>query len=906
MENKNVQILSIEGKDVLTKRYVVNKETLYKGSLDDSLENDELNALSKKIIKINKKKDRLYSNDIITITFDYACKGERDLTDEEYERVENLKRALSLLNDSKDIKHTKELIKLAERKINKKTIREQLYQYGFNITIDGKLKHFKRYKRSSGSARVGKCLFINDKYHKHMIDWSFADIPHEENTEMDCASMESYIALPTSSCIGRFKLYPENILLIEDGESTFTDTVMATRLVNEEKDEEGNVIGGDLDTKAEETKITNKIWDGESLLDKSIFEENGYEDKCILQIRNRFFKGIGINTDIQQFFKDNNITEVSQLNGKTIAKNISDIKLITTPSSIKYLKYGTFENWIKQIVEDWGICKYEKPQRHFNGMVQTHYQLINTLGMDKPTTYNFLKDTIDYINLLKTDTAVFKYHLGLKKVDEDELSHNINNSSDFILSVLNINDDFINTKICKNFRNEIVKNYIKNARKGHILVEGNYSVVISSPLEFLKASIGHWHGESLIKPYECVTSKFKIGEEVLGVRSPQPTMCNINVFKNNSYSELDKYFNTKSQEVIFISAIGWNIFELESSMDVDGDAMMITNNKYIVQSAKKLLETVNIDGKEISRFLVSTDFTPKLSIKRHYNWSDLADTDIKCSSNKIGEIINLAQLLNSVYWDMKYNGATEEELFELYKDICQLNILSCIEIDRCKKLSPVDATKELKKIRAKGYLGRGNIVRNKNKKEVGVRPYFFKFLDGGKDYKFKKFNTGMDYLEIVLDENINNIKTNEKSINLINLLHKCNAKKADRHNINKIKKVVKELKYKQSNIWNDSGIGYMQKIELLNDEHNQFMKKLSNITITKELIYTIMLRINESNYNEKYIEYKSIGKRIINTLYNLDKVLFLKSFKIIKNNALFLQEDDNGNIKLYDLRLNKI
>ena len=63
--------------------------------------------------------------------------------------------------------------------------------------------------------------------------------------------------------------------------------------------------------------------------------------------------------------------------------------------------------------------------------------------------------------------------------------------------------------------------------------------------------------------------------------------------------------------------------------------------------AKKLNETVIIEGKEIKRFLVSTDFTPKSAIKRKYCMEDLCDTDIKCSSNKIGEIINLAQMLNS-------------------------------------------------------------------------------------------------------------------------------------------------------------------------------------------------------------------------------------------------------------------
>ena len=574
MRNKNVQILSIEGKDLLVKKYKVTDKTIYKGSLDDSIEVDKLKTIGKKVIKYNKKKKRLYSDDILTVTFNYASKGELDLSDEEYERVESLEKTLELLildnGNSNIIKETKNLLQMAKQNINKKLIREQLYQYGFNININGKMKHFVRYKRSSGSARVGKCLFINSKYYKEMIKWSFAGIPHKENTPMDCASMESYVSLPASSCIDRIKLKPENILLIEDGESSFKDTVMATRLINKDYDENKNIIGGDLDTNIEETTITNKIWDGSNLLDKSIFIENGYEDKAILQIRNRFFKGIGINTDIQQFFKDNNITDIGQLNGKTVAKSIEDIKLITTPSSVKYLKYGSYEKWLEQIIEEWGVCKYEKPQRHFNGMVQTHYQLINTLGMNKETTEQFLQDTINYINLLKIDTAVFKYHLGIMNNTEDEngeLLDNVNSNLDFILSVLRVNDDFIHTKLCKNFRDEIIKGYIANARKGHILVEGNYSVVISSPLEYLKASIGKWNNESLIKPHECVTSKFKTGEEILGVRSPQPTMCNMTVFKNNKYEELDRYFNTQSKEVIYISAIGWNIFEQQSSMD---------------------------------------------------------------------------------------------------------------------------------------------------------------------------------------------------------------------------------------------------------------------------------------------------------------------------------------------------
>lgn len=909
--NKNVQILSIEGKDLLTKNYKVDKNTLRKGSLDDSMEVDKLKTLGKYIIKLDKKKKRLYCNDIITVTFEYACKGERDLTDEEYERVESLRQTLELV-ETKDKKEIKELLKIAERKINKKEIREQLYQYGFNINIDGKNKHFVRYKRTSGSARVGKCLFISDRYAKDMIDWSFAGIEHKTGTEMDCAGMEAYISLPTSSAIDRFELKPENILLIEDHYSKFSDTVMATKLINEEYDENNNVIGGDLYTDVETTEIKNNLFDGESLLDKSIFEEYGYGDKATLQIRNRFFKGIGVNTDIQKFFKDNNITDIKQLNGQTVAKDISQIKLITTPSSVKYLKFGTFEKWLQQIEVNWAICKYEKPQHHFNGMVQTHYQLLNTLGMSKEEMELFLQDTVSYINLLKNDIAVFKYHLGINSKAESveeieekiELSSNIDSTNSFILNMLEINEDFEYTKMCKKYRKNCIDSYIKNARKGHILVEGNYSIIVSCPYEYLLASIGRFDGTSQLKPFECVSSKFEENEDILAVRSPEPTMSNITILKNTKNEMIERYFNTDSKEVCYISPINNNIMELLSSCDFDGDAFMITNNKLLVECGKRLQESVNINGEVVKRFLVSTDFTPKSSIKRKYTPLDLADTDIKCSSNKIGEIINLAQMLNSLYWDKKFKGADELELLELYKDISNLNVLSCIEIDRAKKISPVDAAKELKKIREKHSLGRGDITRDKKKKEVGVRPMFFKYLDGGKDYKFKRFNTGMDYLNKILDEKIDKWEkgTYKKEIKIHKMLVTGQNKKASRKTIEKIKKYYIDMKKNINYLYSNNSDNRYEEIVFIK---NETINKIKKTRIDSYVIYNIIKRISMSEYNAKYEDYKSLGNKIISLLYECDKVSVLNCFKIKSNNNSFLIKNDKGDINLYGVLFEK-
>lgn len=332
-----------------------------------------------------------------------------------------------------------------------------------------------------------------------------------------------------------------------------------------------------------------------------------------------------------------------------------------------------------------------------------------------------------------------------------------------------------------------------------------------------------------------------------------------------------------------------------------GDSLEITDNKYIVEACKRQNENIIVNGKTIKRFLIPTDFTPKSSIKRKYNWKDLADVDIKCSSNKIGEIINLAQMLNSIYWDKKNNNScSEEELLELYKDICQLDILSCIEIDRCKKLSPVNAKKELDRIRNKHYLDKGTITRNKQQKQVGVRPYFFKYLDGGKDYKFKKFKCGMDYLNKILDEDIN-IKDYEDNIPIVDLLEENNLKTLHPTVVTRFKDKILKMRADQQTIWMDKQIS--NKFECVNEIYSEFLNSLK-IELSNELMYFIFLRISKSDKNENYKEYKTLGKIMLQILYDKDKKAFLNNIKI-KSKNIKLIEDKNGEIDLYGLKFTK-
>ena len=77
------------------------------------------------------------------------------------------------------------------------------------------------------------------------------------------------------------------ILFVPDYKSIFTEEVISVELRDEK-----------LVAEQKQTEITNDIWNGESLLDESVFE-NGYVDKHMLLLRNKFFKSCAFRTNFK-------------------------------------------------------------------------------------------------------------------------------------------------------------------------------------------------------------------------------------------------------------------------------------------------------------------------------------------------------------------------------------------------------------------------------------------------------------------------------------------------------------------------------------------------------------------------------------------------------------------------------
>ena len=131
---------------------------------------------------------------------------------------------------------------------------------------------------------------------------------------------------------------------------------------------------------------------------------------------------------------------------------------------------------------------------------------------------------------------------------------------------MNYSDEFFKTKYFYDFKKETCKSYLKNIKKGHILINGNYSVLFGNPYEMLLHCIGEFNGDTSLPPGYIHTTRYPYGKKILGCRSPHISTSNVLVSTNLRHDLIDRYFNL-TDEIVCINAIGENILERLSGAD---------------------------------------------------------------------------------------------------------------------------------------------------------------------------------------------------------------------------------------------------------------------------------------------------------------------------------------------------
>lgn len=859
MEIKGYHIISLEAKDIyeqelingVEKGYLLPSKNdrayfgLFKNVLDYSLDLIELEKCYKKEYRNNKfsfedEYKNKYTLTIINLKFTYTYKDE---------------------NNGKSLKQ----------------LREHFYKNGFNL---GGV-HYVRYKRSSGSSRQGKCLFINDKLLSHMSKWGECGL----KPTGDLASWEAYKSLSLSSLKGTIDIPLNGILFIPDCISEFFEEVVSV----EEKD-------GALVATTKEAPIYNDIWDGESLLDESLFVED-YAEKHMLLLRNKFFKSCAFRTKLQKWFKDKNIT-LDDLKGRgfiTLAMDISQIVMVTTPNSMKFLKFmkgdlieNNVQKWVDKVDSTFGVVKYDKRTKFFDGkMVQTSYQFINTLCFTEGQVEELLQPSKDYLTTIRNDYDFMRYHFSdaYKREESDEteeLSDGLAERSDVIFKLMGINYDFKDTKLYYNFRNDVVESQKDRLKQGHILLPGTNATLFGNGPEMLLALSGEFdlHSKTneptILTKGEIACKKFENDEKLVCARSPHITMGNLYCATNNLSGDIWDYFDL-GENIVCVNAIGENIQQRLNGCDYDSDAMLITNDKLIVETAFKQKDTFKV---------------PVCSIKSDGKKKpSLWELDYNTSENKIGHIVNLSQKLNSILWDKLNSGLDYESIQEIYEDVCKLAVLSGIEIDKAKRAyDKISVSKEINKIA--------------NKHNV-ISPEFFKEIDFGygiKERKYSFYDAPMEYVYKSVKD-IDYRKGKEKEIEyraISGMLKEPALKKSTAYDHKKeIIAISKEYKEKLDFLYSelrraddDEKDNLYVKIKQTKDKRNEEVKEL----LSEEYVLYLILKEYEKEESENWHLYAPL----------LENELFKGMLKMSKEKMQKVASKDDGEYDLYGLKFAKI
>ena len=860
MEIKSYHIISLEAKDIYEqelingaeKGYVLPSKNdrayfgLFKNVLDYSLDLIELEKCYQKIYRNNKfcfedEYKNKYTLTIINLKFTYTYKDE---------------------NNGKDLKQ----------------LREHFYKNGFNL---GGI-HYVRYKRSSGSSRQGKCLFIDEKLLKAMEKWSECGL----KPTGDLASWESYKSLSLSSLKGTIDIPLNDILFIQDCKSEFFEEVVSV----EEKD-------GVLVATTKETTIENDIWDGESLLDESLFTGD-YAEKHMLLLRNKFFKSCAFRTKLQKWFKDKNIT-LDDLKARgfiTLAIDISQIVMVTTPNSMKFLKFMGNElteynirKWVDKVDSTFGVVKYDKRTKFFGGkMVQTSYQFINTLGFTEGQVEELLQPSKDYLTTIRNDYDFMRYHFSdaykrEESNETEELSDGLAERSDVIFKLMGINYGFKDTKLYYNFRNDVVESQKDRLKNGHILLRGTNATLFGNGPEMLLALSGEFdlHSKTnepnILAKGEIACKKFENGEKLVCARSPHITMGNLYCAENNLTNSILDYFDL-GENIVCVNAIGENIQQRLNGCDYDSDAMLITNDKLIVETA--------FNQKDLFK-------VPVCSIKSDGKKKpSLSELDYNTSENKIGEIVNLSQKLNSVLWDKLSRGYDYESIQSIYEDVCKLAVLSGIEIDKAKRAyDNVNVSKEIRKI---------------TKKHSVNAPEFFREIDfdyGVKERQYAFYNSPMEYVyKSVKDIDYRKGKDKEIEYRAISDMLKEPTPKSTStvyEHRDKIVSVSKEYKEKIDFLYSelrhsddDEKEVIYTRIKQTKEDRNEQVNEL----LSEEYVLYLVLKDYEKMNCENWHIYAPL----------LENELFKGMLKMSKEKLQKVASKDDGEYDLYGLKFAKI
>lgn len=649
------------------------------------------------------------TRDIICLEFNYGTSSYDEEVNKFTKKIKEAHLDRKLDNESRNklINRYNELLEQTHknkelfRKKSKDEIRMEFYTKGVDITyhsynkngniIDSETIHYKMLYRTPGKAKKGSCMFIREELYDISRNFLYMGIklPEEHSPIVEIGA---YSSLITSTIVGKIQIKPEQILVINDVDSFFK-----TKVISIETDENKHCHA----IPKENYRVKNTMFDGQALIDDSIFPEWG---EGYILLRQHMCKVAAFHSKIQKFFKEYygdayDYAVVEDMFGRQVA--VKDIKLITTDNAMKWLKFNVsyeyWSDWVRGNDCMFGIVKTAHPSK-LGEVQRMSYQMINALELD--SMEQVVKKSMDYIDKLKTDNEVF--------IDYLRKNSNFSNDFDVLIALYEHNPEFYRSEYFRTRRESIIETYVSNFKTGKVIQNADNLVGVGSPFAMLLAAVGEdplsdptfEHEDGTIQVW---TERFNDGEYLAEFRSPFNSKNNMGYVHNHYHEYFDRYFHFGPQ-IIAANVNGTDFQDRNNGSDFDSDSFYVTNQPEIVECARKCYANyptiVNNIPKEQNIYSLSIENYAKI------------DSNLQSAQLAIGESSNMAQIC------LTYTYNFEDTKYSDY--VCILSVLAQVAIDNAKRSFDVSLPDEIARIKRDMDIKKNGYP----KFWLGIRPNF--------------------------------------------------------------------------------------------------------------------------------------------------------------------------------------
>ena len=267
--------------------------------------------------------------------------------------------------------------------------------------------------------------------------------------------------------------------------------------------------------------------------------------------------------------------------------------------------------------------------------------------------------------------------------------------------------------------------------------------------------------------------------------------------------------------------------------------MMITDNELLIRAAEK----------NYNLFKVPTSMVESKKTRRSYTSAQQSDLDVKTSVNKIGEIINLSQELNSLFWDKYNSGIPFSEICEIYYDVAMLDVMSGIEIDKAKKEFTVDNSAEYRRLKAK--------YERRDERGRAIKPNFFGIVARKKGYYDNKkkcyqfHQTTMDYVQHTLNKlRLSSGRSENKPFSYIIDPVLANSRNAWYPQVTKIIDAARDCANEVAAVYSSAEIEQSLKYEIGQSIRKTFVDYVAGVQCNSSTMYVLLKTLDKDEMSD--------------------------------------------------------